>query len=158
MKTAYIPIPYGKESNGEITRIVYHSMGEFIRDDDGQVYYCIDWLKKLGISAHAFITPSAVIIRSRNDHQMAWHAKGFNEGSLGIEFLVPGIHNYNSFLRRIEDPYLTDGQFRAGISQTREWLGKYKIKSVDAHSDITETKYDPGRGFPKDEYLKRIHQ
>ncbi len=157
MRTAYIESIYGRETHGRpIDRIVYHGMAEFVRDKDGQVYYCIDWLKHEKISAHALITPSAVIIRTRRDEQVAWHAKGFNFGSLGIEFLVPGIHDYNTFLQRIDDPYLTDGQLRAGIDMTREWTAKHQIKHIDAHSDLTSTKYDPGRGFPREEYLKGV--
>ena len=159
MKTAYIPIPHGKETHGrEISRIVYHAMAEFIRDDDGQVYYCVDWLKKIGLSAHALFTPSGVVIRGRRDDQVAWHAKGYNFGSLGGEFLVPGIHDYTSFLERIKEPYLTEVQLRAGINQTLEWLGKHKgIKHVDAHSEIDpDRKYDPGAGFEREIYLDAI--
>lgn len=158
MLTAYIPIPHGRNSQGRpITRIVYHALGEFIRDHDGQVYYCVDWLKKKGLSAHAFATPSGVIIRGRHDNQVAWHARGFNFGSLGIEFLVPGIHNYGTFLERIKKTYLTNVQLRAGIDQTLEWLGKYPIENVDAHSDIDpDRKYDPGDGLDKQGYLEGI--
>ncbi len=157
MKTALIPNPYGAGTNGPITRIVYHCMGEFIRDDDGKVYYCTDWLMKLGLSAHALVTPSGVIIRTRRDDQGGYHAKGFNTGSLGIEFLVPGVHNYGTFLEAIKHPYITDIQMQAGIEQTREWLAKHRaIANVDAHSELTSKKPDPGEGFDKQIYMDGI--
>jgi len=158
MKTAYIPIPFGRETQGgPIIRIVYHCMGEFIRDKDGQVYYCVDWLKHEGISVHAFATPSGVIIRSRRDDQRAWHARGFNTGSLGIEFLVPGIHDIYSLREAIKEPYTTDIQMQAGIEQTREWLVKHRaIAHVDEHRELTPEKPDMGDGFQKQIYLEGI--
>ena len=66
-------------------KIVVHAMGEFINNKPAWAF-----LESIGLSAHIFVTPSGVIVRSRKDRQGAWHAKGFNTDSLGIEFLVPG--------------------------------------------------------------------
>lgn len=142
-------------SHNEPNRIVVHAMGENIRDD--KVYNAVEWLAKLELSAHALVTPSGDVIRCRNDDEGAWHAKSFNTNSLGIEFLVQGIHDYGSFIERIKTPWVTPAQYQAGLEQIKEWIYKFSIERIDRHSDVSPgRKVDPGAGFPWQQLLSEI--
>lgn len=129
--------------------VVVHAMGEYIGRD-----HAVLFLNKLKLSAHALIAPDGSVYRCRRDDQRAWHARGHNTNSLGIEFLVPGEHDYSSFLSAIKNPYLTDAQRQAGLDQVREWLMLRPIKTITRHSDISPgRKVDPGDGFPWVDFL-----
>lgn len=129
-------------------------MGEYIRDDDGQVYSAAQWLDKLGWSAHILATPSGELIRCRDDNETAWHAKGHNVNSLGVEFLVAGEHDYGSFLSAIKTDYVTELQYNAGIHMVKEWVDKWNIGIITRHSAIDpDRKQDPGTGFPWAQFL-----
>ena len=131
-------------------------MAEFI-DADPADYYCVEWLRKLGLSAHAFVTPSGVIIRSREDKQGAYHAKGFNKNSLGIEFLVPGLHTYTTFLKAMREEYLTSDAYIAGVEIVRIWINQHGIDQIAKHSGLSpDRKSDPGVGFPWDKFLNDV--
>ncbi len=153
MNKAFIPLEDGADSQNP-SSIVVHAMGEYI-DTDPHDYFAVDYLKLLGLSAHAFITPSGVIIRSRYDQQGGYHAKGFNTDSLGVEFLVPGIHTYPTFLTAIKKKYLTPVQYHAGVKLVSEWKEQHNITEMNRHSDLSpERKMDPGKGFPWDRFLE----
>ena len=154
MTAAYMPLPKGPESQLP-TRIVVHCMGEYI-DTEAVDYHAVAWLRKLGISAHAFVTPSGVVIRSRDDDQGAWHAKakGYNRDSLGVEFLVPGLHNIVTLNRTIKHSYLSDAQYAAGVALVLQWCSDWPIDEVVRHSTIDpQNKEDPGIGFPWVQFL-----
>lgn len=137
-------------------RIIVHAMGEYILYE-GEYLHAYDFLKTIGLSAHALICPNGDIIRSREDNQGAYHAKGFNKNSLGVEFLVPGKHDYTSFLKAMKDHYLTLDQHCAGVELLRDWCSKYEIASIDAHSDLSpDRKKDPGSAFPFEQILKDV--
>jgi len=132
--------------------IVLHAMGENIRDD--KVYPAVEWLDHEGFSAHALATPGGSIIRLREDDEIAWHAKGFNTNSLGIEFLVKGEHSYFSFLEAMKGEYITALQYWAGVWQVRQWLNLWPIKRIATHRELSPgRKYDPGDGFPLRKFL-----
>lgn len=145
------------------TRIVIHAMGEYIRYE-GEVLHAVNFLAmvkygdKHGLSAHILGCPNGDIIRCRRDDQGAYHASGYNEDSLGYEFLVPGIHDYASFKKTIERPYLSPVQYKAGAHFIKdEWIIKRDIMLVDRHSDISpERKADPGAGFPWERFKKDL--
>ena len=125
-------------------QIIIHAMGEYI----GGVH-AVDFLKNIGLSAHAFVTPDGKIIRSRHDHQGAYHAKGYNTNSLGVEFLVKGDYNYYTFLDAIQKSYLTNIQYRAGVFLIKRWLSKFNIAQISTHRYLSPVrKFDPGPGFP----------
>ena len=150
-----MPLPNGPKKQIP-SRIVIHSMGEFIKLDSG-TKYAYDFLKYKKLSAHALICPDGTVIRCRDDNQGAWHARGFNKNSLGVEFLVTGEHNYSSFKKTINNYYLTFEQHVAGVELLRGWCSTHDIVSIDRHSDLDpKRKVDPGRGFPFDLILKDI--
>lgn len=151
MITARIPLPHGGGKQWP-NRVVVHAMAEYI-EYQGRHLHAVDLLDELRLSAHALVTPSAVVIRCRNDDETAWHAKGHNSNTLGIEILVPGVHGYGSFLEAIEKPYYSREQLLATVEQVRTWMNKYPIHEVVRHSDIDpERKQDPGSGFRWNEF------
>lgn len=135
--------------------IVVHSMGEFIIDP--KPIHATDFLIKMGFSAHALVSPNGDVYICRDDDQGAYHARGYNTDSLGIEFLVEGNHNYGSFLEAIKTDYCTVDQWNAGIDVVKSWLSAYNIKQLVRHSDISPgRKVDPGDGFDWPTFLERV--
>lgn len=148
----YMPLTAGSSSQTP-NRVVVHAIAEFI---DGVP--AVDFLRSVGLSAHAFVTCSGVIIRCREDTRGAYHAKGYNTNSLGIEFLVPGNHDYTSFKDKIRTPYLTENQYKSGLWQIKEWFSNWLIGDISRHSDLDPArKTDPGDGFPWEKLLKDIN-
>ena len=142
-----MPSQYGRQRTKPIKKIVWHCMSEII-DADGAYYYSVNYLSILGLSAHAMITPSGVVIRCRKDSQTAYHAKGHNDMSLGVEVLIPGCHNYGEFLKAIKKPYMTHVQKVALYELFQSWCRKYNLSRADIcrHSDLSPNKFDPGSG------------
>ena len=96
-----------------------------------------------------------VIIRSRKDEEGGYHAKGFNSNSLGVEFLVPGLHTYATFTNAIKKKYLSTAQYNAGVELVKSWIDKHEISNIDRHSDLSPgRKVDPGQGFPWQRFLE----
>ena len=160
-----IYLPYGGGFQIPDT-IVFHSMAEYLVIDKATaksvnvtpgVYHASRWLEILGLSAHALVATSGVIIRQRRDNEGTWHARGHNRNTLGIEFLVEGEHTYMSFLERIKTPYLTREQYDAGQEQVHEWLGFYNIQNMKTHHELDpDRKQDPGSGFDMSEFLQEL--
>jgi len=149
------PLPKGAK-NQIPDRIVIHSMSEFLIIDDVKTH-AYDFLKAIGLSAHALICPDGTVLRCREDTQGGYHAKGFNTNSLGVEFLVKGTHTYGSFKKAIKKPYLTFEQHIAGVELLRDWCSKYDIKSINTHSSLSpKRKVDPGPAFPLKQFLKDV--
>lgn len=135
-------------------KIVIHAMGEYI-DNGTQDYHAKEWLDKLGLSAHYLVCPSGVIIQTRQINEMAWHAKGHNTNSVGIEFLVSGLHTYGTFLEAIKKKYLTKDQLEAGIELCQSLKTK-GLSELTRHDALDPgRKFDPGRGFPWEDFKKR---
>ncbi len=143
-------------SRNEPHQIIIHAMGEFIKTKE-KVYFAPDYLAFDGTSAHIFVPPEGELFRGRNDTEGAYHAKGYNTDTLGIEFLVPGIHIYTSFLKAIQTDWVSEEQYEAGAMQCAEWMKKFGIESILRHSDISpERKFDPGTGFKWMEFNDRV--
>jgi len=143
--------PHGYKGN-KPNLIVVHAMAEYLDteadDNDPHAY---EFLRKIGLSAHILIAPNGDVYRLRNDDELAFHAKNFNTNSLGIEFLVPGTHDYSTFLKAINEDWVSEDQYQSGLEVIRKWMFKFHIfkKQVKRHSDISPgRKKDPGRGFP----------
>jgi len=150
--------PPSKGNNGYPHTIIVHSMGEFL-DLDPTDMSAYNFLLSQGLSAHNLVTPGGTCIRMLDDKTMGAHAKGNNEYTLGIEFLVSGVHTYGSFLEKIKSPYLTDAQYTIGVDQVRAWMKFHSIQAAQVvrHSDISPgRKFDPGDGFPWEQFQKDI--
>ena len=138
--------------------IVVHSMAEFLLDP--QPIHATDFLEKIRLSAHALVDSKGHTFICRDDDQGAWHAKGYNKNSLGIEFLVEGHHTYATFLEAIKADYVTFEQFDAGVAAVRNWVEAYDIprNRVVRHSDISPgRKVDPGTGFKWQKFLDCVY-
>jgi len=149
------PLPKGNKYNNP-KMIVVHAMAEYLHTKEGLVF-APDFLEKIGLSAHALIIPNGDVMICRPDNKGAYHARGFNTDSLGVEFLVRGVHDYGSYISEIKKDYVTDAQYEAGSELVRQWVNDHSIKTIARHSDISpERKVDPGAGFHWDEFLEMI--
>lgn len=148
-------LDYGSNHNTP-RKIVIHAMGEYIKDPSPMM--AVDFLEKLGLSAHYLILPNSDIMLCRNPEQGAYHARGYNTDSIGIEYLVEGVHDYGTFLAAIKEPYITPGQWEAGIELVNHLTELYDIHSIDRHSDLSPgRKLDPGDGFQWDDFKAVIN-
>ncbi len=153
MTIAQIPSPHGASHN-QPNKIIVHAISEFL-DLGSQDQIAWSFLDSQGISAHAFVTPSGVVVRTRDDHEGAYHARGHNTNSLGVEFMVPGVHTYPTFLDAMNTDYLTPAAYDAGLTLVRGWVRAYGITkdNLHRHSDVSPgRKMDPGYGFPWDRF------
>ncbi len=98
-----LPDRRGRRKNEVVDTAIVHSMGEHIRDTNGdrgppgQIYDAWDWLDRLDISAYALFPPEGGVIECADVvADLAWHAKGWNKRSIGAEFLVHGTHDWMS--------------------------------------------------------------
>ena len=133
--------------------VIIHGMSEYLFHK-GKYMHAEEFLRSMRLSAHFLVTPSGVGIRLRNDDQRASHALGHNTDTLGIEFLVPGLHTYASFLEDMKFNYVTSAAYDTGQEIIRNWMQIHPIERVTAHSVIDpKRKYDPGDGFPKQFYV-----
>lgn len=166
MQKVQIPSKYQglKSKSGQIVRnsksqLIIHAMGEFIDYSDNKDYFAPDWLDFMGYAAHYFVTPSGVVIESLDENLCGAHAKGFNVGSIGIEFLVKGVHTYPTFIEAIKTDWATKEQFDAGVELCQElmydWPG---LENMQRHSDIDpKRKQDPGSGFDWDKFKENVY-
>lgn len=128
--------------------LVVHAMAEYVIDGD-RTDHAVKFLDRYGLSAHALVAPSGDVYLCRREDEGAYHARGFNEGSLGVEFLVAGEHDYGSFIEAIKRAYVTREQYAAGLEWIRQAIGAHPITRVARHSELSPgRKVDPGTGFP----------
>lgn len=138
--------------------IVVHAMGYQI-EWDGELLYAATFLDRIGLSAHLLVSLDGTLIRCREDDEVAWHAKGHNLNSLGIEFLVPDAFNLTQLHDKISKPYLNNKQFESGVDAVRQWMKIWDIPvdRVKGHDEVDpERKFDPGDGFCWPEFRRRI--
>lgn len=144
------------------SRVIVHAMGEWVRPPeppDAKAWPAWTWLEMRGLSAHAIVTPSGVVVRTRHDTEVAWHAKGHNTGSLGVEILCPGIHDIDSLHGAIaHEGWVTEAAYMSAVWLVRQWLLTWRIPAANVlpHSALDAAKQDPGDGFPWDSFLADI--
>ena len=146
----------GQRFNPE--EIIIHAHGEFIENGEKD-YFALDWQDTImKTSCHFYITPSGVVIESVPMTEIAWHAKGVNLSSIGIEFLVPGVHTYSTFLNTINNKdWVSPAQFKAGVELVQSIMNKTGICKMRRHSDQAPgRKQDPGEKFPWEELKKQV--
>lgn len=143
-------------------RGVVHAMGEYIRLDDGRVMGAAEFLEHIGLSAHCLVHPSGDRIRTRRPDQVAWHAKGHNSNTYGVEMLVPGTHDYASLLDATKVPGWANGM--QILALTEEFRGvaalypEFDTNNINRHSDLDPERrwFDPGEGFPWDDFKRQM--
>jgi len=149
------PLPAGSDKNNP-KMIVVHAMAEYLETKNG-LRHASDFLEDIGLSAHALVCPNGDIIICRDEEQGAYHARGFNTDSLGIEFLVKGAHNYGSFIETIKTDYVTPEQYESGAELISSWIETFNINKIVGHHNISpERKVDPGTGFKWELFLDKI--
>jgi N-acetyl-anhydromuramoyl-L-alanine amidase len=146
------PSEFYRERDSQVDMLVVHAMAEWVKGDEG-IYYCLDWLNKLELSVHAYCLPDGRIIQSVDPDHVAFHAAEFNNCSIGMEFIVLGVHNYDTFLNQINDPLhspFTQAQYQSGgwwYSQMAETYG-LDYNAIKSHQEIAPNrKPDPGNAF-----------
>ncbi len=151
-----IPLPKGAHHQTP-DRIVIHAMGEWIGPQSPK--HAVEFLRSINLSAHMLITPSGDIIRCRKPTQGAWHAGNYNPDSIGMEILVPGVHDLSSFYDAIDVPgWCPEKAWDATVEEVKRLMGTYDIKYIDRHSDLDPSrKRDPGAGFPWDRFLSEVN-
>lgn len=168
-----IPLP-GNNNTNNPKRLIAHAMGEYIladqntcsyymakgiRLEEGRAYHAPEWLRVLGLHAHRLMTPGGQMIKCREDNQRGAHAKGHNTDTLGMEFLVEGVHTYGTFLEALKTPWVKPIQYTNGIYVFDAWMTKHDIEISDVvrHSDIDPArKKDPGEGFPWEDFINDL--
>jgi len=157
MNVIYAPNENGGSGTFSPRMVVIHAMGEFLLDPNP--IHATDFLEKLGLSAHALVDPNGDVYITRDDDQGAYHARGYNKESFGIEFLVEGYHTYGTFLEAIKTDWITEAQWDAGIITVKKWISNYHIprEKVVRHFDISPgRKVDPGTGFNWHKFLDEV--
>lgn len=157
---AYIPYPsdaellrYGLPLIQEPDTLVIHAMGQRIKIREPAVE-SIPFLNENKLSAHLVIAVNGNKFQCRPFDKIAWHAKGFNKNSIGIEVEVEGDHDYGSFRKAIKDEWVNEDQYESLLEASKEILNLYPIKKVVRHSDLDPSrKVDPGDGFPFKRFL-----
>lgn len=142
-------------------RIIVHSMGYKVRVSEDNTLYAASFLNRQGYSAHMLVAPDGTPIRCRDDDEGAYHALDHNTDSLGIEILVPGEHNYSTFLEAIETEWTTPEQWNTAVEVVAYWCERWAIGTtpgqLDRHSDVDpERKSDPGAGFDWETFLADV--
>ena len=133
-------------------KVIIHSMAEFIEAGEHD-FSAWGLLYSLGLSAHYLVTPTGVVIQCRDDDETAWHARGYNTNSIGIEVLVAGEHTYETFIERIKTPWVYGEQYTALVGLCKRFEGLSFVR----HSDVSPgRKFDPGEGFQWETFLKDI--
>lgn len=100
MRIANIPHRFIPKWDQYPDTIVIHSLAEFIDFDtvDKTGWRHVD---DLGLAAHFYVYPSGAIVQSLDIGKQGAHAKGHNGNTIGIEFIVPGLHTYQSFTKKL---------------------------------------------------------
>lgn len=165
--------------------IVIHSMGETIRWWDSQeggqereapaeefLRYSDEWIGA-PYSAHRLCRPDGELIRLVNDDVVSYHAgksawedrrtmnirKNLNNTSMGIEVLLPGTWEIETFNRAMREGGIafTDQQYKSVAWQVLQWEQKFDVigDRVLRHSQVAgddvrgvgRGKVDPGNSW-----------
>lgn len=150
MAEEYRRIPHGFNGN-QPRRIIVHCMAESI-DYADQRMDAPDFLRHVGLSCHAMVRPNGTLIHCREDDEGAYHAKGHNQNTLGIELLVPDAHNLVQLKDRVQSTWLSAAQFETLAGWVRDKMRRHEIDRdlVKRHSDLDPERrwFDPGPSFP----------
>lgn len=141
----------------------------------GKKLYAKDFLKELGLSVHGFIKPDGTYDKMIVSPNKAFHAgkslheglSGLNSHYLGVELLVPGVNDYGSFSKKINQKgTYSQAQFDTTVKVFKFWMDKFNIPAsrVVRHSDVSgdhvrgkgKGKTDPGSAFDWKAFQKAL--
>ena len=141
----------------------------------GKKLYAKDFLKELGLSVHGFIKPDGTYDKMIVSPNKAFHAgkslheglSGLNSHYLGVELLVPGVNDYGSFSKKINQKgTYSKKQFDTTVEVFKFWMKKFNIPAsrVVRHSDVSgdhvrgkgKGKTDPGSAFDWKAFQKAV--
>lgn len=170
-----MPYPFVESPN--VTRrpgrpidvVVIHTME--IAERDGAAAICARWFasKASQVSAH-YCVDADETIQSVRERDIAWHARGGNTNSIGVELA--------GFARQTEAEW-GDAYSRAVLDRAAalvadvcrrrripvRWLDSAGLvadrRGLTGHADVSEAfglsdHWDPGRGFPVEAFLDRV--
>jgi N-acetyl-anhydromuramyl-L-alanine amidase AmpD len=156
--------------NIEPKGIIVHSMAEYLKMPEGPMK-AHDFLKSVKLSVHGFVHPDGTYERMIKTPERASHAgksewnglSNLNSHYIGFELLVPGEHDYVTFLKAIETPGIyTEQQMKTAIEICKWWIEEYNIplENIVRHSDCSgdhvrgegKGKVDPGPAFDWSEF------
>jgi N-acetyl-anhydromuramyl-L-alanine amidase AmpD len=129
-----------------ITHVVLHTI-------EGSATSAQHWFRnrRAKVSAHYIVDFDGSLTQMVRDQDLAWHARGFNTSSIGIEHA--GYAGRNQW---------TDAQYRGSARLTRWLCDTYGIpkdrKHIIGHVEVPRTthKVDPGRYFNWDYYMRLV--
>jgi N-acetyl-anhydromuramyl-L-alanine amidase AmpD len=142
-----------------VTGVTLHAIGEWLVDDGdaagggvGRIYHCTDWLRATGVSTHVFALPDGRGVREVDSWEKAWHCKGFNTSTVGIEFVLAGVWPYGEFIEAMKgtrNATYTDEQIAFGVewcqARSREHGFELTAETVRTHAQRDpDRKRDPG--------------
>lgn len=156
----------------DIDLLIIHSHAEWVidtQDDGGKgrgfVWHCTDWLRAIGLSCHAWCLPDGRIVREVDSWNIAYHARGFNDRSIGMEFVVAGVLSYAEFLNAMDQPpdagLYSDAQYESGAGWYAARIREHglSVSQIDTHMGIDpERKHDPGRAFDLPRFLQMVRE
>lgn len=151
------------ERTKPVNMIVIHGMGEFLKTDEGDVH-ASDFLKDIGLSAHALIEPNGNVLRMADTNEVCYHAKGYNAQSIGIELLLEGTYDYGSFIESIEngEDLYNANQLASAYEFCRraiQWHPDITIENIVSHREIDyPRKKDPAKNFDMDHFREVIRK
>ncbi|MEM0438226.1 MAG: peptidoglycan recognition family protein [Candidatus Micrarchaeia archaeon] len=118
-----------KEREEKIDCVVLH------HTETNNVEDTIRVLRERKVSAHYVIDRDGKIYQLVDEKRAAWHARGYNRRSIGIEIVSPGDGTY------------TDAQYASLKALLGDIEGRYGIphdnKHIIGHFEVNNQKYDP---------------
>lgn len=146
-----------------IRQIIIHAMGEYLEIGKDCHLHATTFFQENKLSCDYMITPGGDTLQCNLDplNKYTWHAKGFNEDSLGIEVLVPGLWSYPDFEEAIQkDNWVTDSAFSQVIDLVVNLCRVHNLTAQDIypHSarDNRGIKHDPGNGFGWKNFITHV--
>lgn len=157
-----IDVPNGSHGGArkKVEGVVLHAMGEWVLSG-GDYVHSSNLLQGLGVSAHAIALPDGRIVRQVDSWYVAWHAKGHNARTVGIELALEGTWDFASFENAMvgtRPERYTDEQIEAAAEWCRARSVEHgfplNAETVRTHSALDpDRKSDPGAIFPYQEFL-----
>jgi N-acetyl-anhydromuramyl-L-alanine amidase AmpD len=153
----------------EIRVVVMHTMEIAERPDAAMI--CARWFRTPAsqVSAH-YCVDAATVVRCVREKDIAWHARGGNTNSIGVELAGFAAQTTREWQDRYSTAMLTRAaQLVADVCRRRRipvrWLVAGDLvagrRGITGHSEVSRAfgrsdHWDPGPGFPVERFLDRV--